>query len=75
MTKNSLFFEAEKMKEFRETGADQSEVVRKFAYQKGKSNVRVDRRRAALPPGKRISKTGKVYWESRKNRSDLAKNV
>lgn len=25
----------------------------------------------ALPPGKRVSKTGKVYWETRKNRSYL----
>jgi hypothetical protein len=27
----------------------------------------------ALPSGKRISKTGKVYWETRKNRSYLPK--
>jgi len=26
--------------------------------------------RGAKLPGKRISKTGKVYWETRKNRSD-----
>ena len=64
-------FDVEKMKEFREQGIDQGKVVRKFAYQRGKSNKRVDKRRGALPPGKRISKTGKVYWESRKNRSDI----
>lgn len=29
-----------------------------------------DVKRKALAPGKRISKTGKVYWETRKNRSD-----
>ena len=29
-----------------------------------------DRGRKALPPGKRVSKSGKVYWETRKNRSD-----
>jgi len=23
-----------------------------------------------MPPGKRLSITGKVYWETRKNRSD-----
>ena len=31
-----------------------------------------DRGRKAMLPGKRISKTGKVYWETRKNRSDAA---
>jgi len=30
-----------------------------------------DRARKALPPGKRISKSGKVYYEYRRNRSDL----
>lgn len=29
-----------------------------------------DAGRKAQMPGKRISKTGKVYWETRKNRSD-----
>jgi len=29
-----------------------------------------DRGRKALTPGKRISKSGKVYWETRQNRSD-----
>lgn len=27
--------------------------------------------RHALPPGKRVSKSGKVYYESRRNRSDV----
>ena len=31
-----------------------------------------DRGRRAQMPGKRISKTGKVYWETRKDRSDNA---
>lgn len=29
-----------------------------------------DSGRKAMLPGKRISKNGKVYWETRKNRSD-----
>ena len=37
--------------------------------QVGKTNVSVDRARKALLAGKRISKTGKIYWETRKNRS------
>lgn len=31
-----------------------------------------DRRRKALPPGRRVSKTGRVYTERRANRSDTA---
>ena len=38
--------------------------------QKGKSIKALDDKRKALLPGKRISKTGNVYWETRKNRSD-----
>ena len=38
--------------------------------QVGKSDALIDKKRHALVPGKRISKTGKVYWETRKNRSD-----
>lgn len=35
-----------------------------------RKSVAQDRARKAKPPGKRISKTGKKYYESRKNRSD-----
>ena len=38
--------------------------------QVGTSNKKRDEARKALMPGKRISKSGKVYWETRKNRSD-----
>lgn len=38
--------------------------------QVGSSVKSRDKKRKALAPGKRISKTGKVYWETRKNRSD-----
>lgn len=44
--------------------------------QVGKSDLKRDAVREALPPGKRISKTGKIYWETRKNRSDAkGKNI
>ena len=36
-------------------------------------DLSVDKRRMALKPGKRISKNGKVYYESRQNRSDVSK--
>ena len=35
-----------------------------------KSKIR-DNARGSMPPGKRISKTGHIYWETRKNRSDV----
>ena len=38
--------------------------------QTGTTNRIVDASKKALLPGKRISKTGKTYWESRVNRSD-----
>lgn len=38
--------------------------------QRGKSNIKRDAMLKALPPGKRISKTGRKYTETRKNRSD-----
>jgi hypothetical protein len=38
--------------------------------QKNKVNKTVDSKRHALLPGKRISKNGNTYFESRANRSD-----
>ena len=35
-----------------------------------KTDKLIDSKRKALLPGKRISKSGKVYWETRANRSD-----
>jgi len=52
------------------------EVARtiKVLKQTGKMpNIPVDKSRLALQPGKRVSKTGKTYWETRKNRSDVSK--
>ncbi len=48
----------------------------KVLDQVGTSNVKADAARKALAPGKRISRTGKTYWESRRNRSDSpGKNI
>ena len=38
--------------------------------QVGKSNTLIDSARHALLAGKRVSETGTIYWETRKNRSD-----
>jgi len=51
-------------------------VLKKVKYQTGKrKSIKKDRARKALPPGKRISKSGKIYWETRRNRSDLRKGI
>ena len=41
--------------------------------QTGKSNLTRDRKRNAKSPGWRIAKSGKPYFERRKNRSDAGK--
>jgi len=38
--------------------------------QVGGTTRKIDASRKALAPGKRISKSGKTYWETRKNRTD-----
>jgi len=64
------FFKAEKEKEFEALGLrDQSKSVR-VLDQVGKTTVKIDAKRKALAPGKRVSSSGKVYWETRRNRSD-----
>jgi hypothetical protein len=51
-------------------------VLKAVDYQTGKrASLKLDRKRKALPPGKRISRTGKVYWETRRNRSDLRRGI
>jgi hypothetical protein len=39
-------------------------------HQTGRTHVKPDKRRTAMPPGKRRSASGKTYVETRKNRSD-----
>lgn len=47
-------------------------VKAKRSYTKGStSNKKADGRKKALKPGKRISRNGNVYYESRRNRSDV----
>jgi len=46
--------------------------IQKILPQTGvRISIKRDAGRQALLPGKRISKTGNIYWETRKNRSDL----
>jgi len=38
-------------------------------------NIRMDKMITAMPPGKRMSVRGKIYYETRKNRTDLKNNL
>lgn len=44
---------------------------KKIGVQTGVSNKKIDARKKAMKPGKRKSASGKVYYERRKNRSDV----
>lgn len=33
-------------------------------------STKLDKKRKAMPPGKRVSATGKIYYEYRRNRAD-----
>jgi len=58
-----------KTKRFKPTG--HPIVLKRSKRQIGKvKNWELDKKRRALPPGKRISRTGHVYYEYRANRSD-----
>lgn len=51
-------------------------VIKKVDWQTGKrKSIRADRKRRAMHPGKRKSASGRIYWETRKNRSDLKRGI
>lgn len=70
------FIKAELTKEFSSIGfKNQRRNLRPLnQVAKNKTDKDIDSKRHALLPGKRISKTGKVYWETRANRSDARKS-
>ena len=63
-------FDEEKKKEFKAMGFKNQRLNLRVLKQVGKTTIPIDKKRNALAPGKRISETGKTYWETRKNRSD-----
>ena len=70
------FIKGEMDKEFSAIGfKNQRRNLKYREHQIGKSNKSVDSKRHALLPGKRRSKTGKIYYEYRKSRSDLKSNL
>ena len=48
----------------------QGKTVEVYDYQTGTTNIIIDKPRAALRPGRRVSRYGNVYYEFRANRSD-----
>ena len=52
-----------------------TKLIRPINHQRGTSIDLIDMKRIALPPGMRISKTGKPYSESRRNRTDFQGRV
>ena len=64
------FIKAELDNEFESIGYKNQRRNLRVLKQVGKSVKAVDEKRKALQPGKRVSKNGKTYWETRKNRSD-----
>jgi hypothetical protein len=51
-------------------------ILKAVGYQTGKrKSLRMDRKRRALPPGKRRSRTGRIYWETRRSKSDLRRRI
>ena len=65
------FIKSEMEKEFSAIGfKNQRKSLKVSDKQIGKTVKSIDVKRKALAPGKRISKTGKIYYENRKNRSD-----
>ena len=46
-------------------------ILKSVGFQRGKSNKSDDLLYQAMLPGKRMSKKGNIYYEYRKNRSDL----
>lgn len=43
----------------------------KSTRQTGSSNMKIDKKLKAIAPGKRRSKKGNIYYEYRKNRTDV----
>lgn len=57
----------------RRSSAPRTRIVIEMTQKGGAPKSRsADNKRKALPPGRRVSKTGRVYTERRANRSDTA---
>lgn len=57
----------------KKTGTKRPRTIKVSRTQTGSTTRVVDKKPGALPPGRRISKSGKKYTERRRNRSDKSK--
>ena len=64
-------WKTEMEKEYSAIGVGKGKTIISVPHQTGRTTKRIDEPRIALTPGKRVSKYGKIYYEYRKNRSDL----
>jgi len=63
--------DSKKLYAFNLSSTEYGRVVRTLKQTGKQPNLIVDKSRKAMQPGKRISRTGNIYFESRKNRSDV----
>jgi hypothetical protein len=63
-----------KLKTQHNTLSRNTEQLKTFLSVASKRSQAADKQRKALPPGKRISKTGNVYYETRFNHSDISRS-
>ncbi len=70
------FLKSELDKEFSSIGFKNQRRNLRVLDQTAKKNTDkdIDSKRKALLPGKRVSKAGNIYWETRTNRSDARKS-
>lgn len=59
-----------KDKELKAISKPDPQILSVSDFQTGKSFKQIDRLYSAMPPGKRKSKRGNVYYEYRRNRTD-----
>lgn len=64
-------FKTEMNKEYKALGLKDKSKSLSVRPQTGKTIRKIDAKRKALAPGKRISSAGNVYYEYRKSRSDV----
>lgn len=48
-----------------------SSLIKELKQTGKRISIKRDASRKGSMPGKRVSKNGKVYWETRKNRTDM----
>ena len=65
-------FKTELEKEYSSIGiSKRGTTIKPSQHQTGRTTKLIDMPKTALAPGKRVSKYGKIYYEYRKNRSDI----